>query len=231
MAKKQHYMTWDERQKLEAYYNGARLSVLEIAKLMNFSRQTIYNELKIGSYVHTYDYYDRVQYSAYKAQQLHDWAQSAKGRPEKIGNNFVLVEYLENKILNEHFSPAAALAAARKEATEKGFVVNISVQTLYNYIENGLFLNLSNADLWEKPKRKKRKKGKSRKRIAHPNLPSISDRPQAATDRSEFGHWEMDLVVSCQGSSAVLLTLTERSTRLEKIIPLPLSVVIVLKKS
>lgn len=33
MTKKQHYMNWDERQKLDAYYNDARLPVSKIAEL------------------------------------------------------------------------------------------------------------------------------------------------------------------------------------------------------
>lgn len=45
MMKKQHYMTHDERQKLEALYNDARLPVAQIAKIMGFCRQTIYNEI------------------------------------------------------------------------------------------------------------------------------------------------------------------------------------------
>jgi IS30 family transposase len=45
---------------------------------------------------------------------------------------------------------------------------------------------------------------------------SIAKRPEAASDRSEFGHWEIDTVVSGVGRSpACLLTLTERKTRFE----------------
>ena len=48
MMRKQHYMTYDERLKLEALYNTAKMPVAQIAKALGFCRQTIYNELKAG---------------------------------------------------------------------------------------------------------------------------------------------------------------------------------------
>ena len=65
---------------------------------------------------------------------------------------------------------------------------------------------------------KKKKKGQPR--TPHPLLPNIAERPEEAKRRSDFGHWEMDLVVGCKGSRAVLLTLTERKTRFELIFKL-----------
>lgn len=216
MTKKQHYMTYSERLKLEALYNTAQLSVAAIAKALGFCRQTIYNELAVGAYMHTYEYYDRKQYSADKAQQIHDYQQSGKGRPEKIGNDREYADFLEKIILEHKYSPAAALAAARK----KGFQTDICVGTLYNYIEKGLFLHLSNKNLWEKSKRKQRGSG-DRQRIAHPKLPSIEDRPECINDREELGHWEMDLVIGKKETKPVLLTLTERVSRREWIRKLP----------
>lgn len=45
MTKKQHYMTRDERLKLEAYRRAGK-SVAWIARELGFCRQTIYNELR-----------------------------------------------------------------------------------------------------------------------------------------------------------------------------------------
>ena len=50
---------------------------------------------------------------------------------------------------------------------------------------------------------------------------SIDFRPQEANDRSEYGHWEGDLVVGKDGKGAALLTFTERKTREEIIIKIP----------
>ncbi len=217
MTKKQHYMTYNERQKLEALYNTAKMPVAAIAKALGFSRQTIYNELKIGFYNHTFDYYDRQLYSADKAESIHRLAQSGKGRPEKIGKDHTFAQFIEEKILLDRFSPAAALAAARAA----GFTTRICTATLYSYIDKRLFLKLSNNDLWIKGSRCKRAAPKEEKRIAHPKLPSIIDRPAPVADRLEPGHWEMDLVIGCKDTHPVLLTMTERTARAELIFRLP----------
>lgn len=218
--KKQHYMTHDERQKLEVLYNNARLPVAQIAKILGFCRQTIYNEIRRGLVEVVKNPHgipiDTTEYSAYKAEQLYRYAQTAKGRPLKIGSDHAYAGYLEQKIIRERYSPAAALAAARKA----GYQTSVCVTTLYSYIDKKVFLDLSNKHLWVKSKRKKRA-GTPERRIAHPKLPSITDRPEYINDRSELGHWEMDLVVGKAGSRPVLLTLTERVTRQELIFKLP----------
>lgn len=219
MAKKQHYMTWEERLKLEVLYNKARISVAKIAECLGFSRQTIYNELKVGAYVHTYDFYDRQQYSADKAQQIHELAQSGKGPSEKVADHHDFIIYIENLILNEHYSPAAALAKAKNDP-DVTFEITISVRTLYHYIETGLFRDLTVDDLPNKGRRRK-KQSEQKRRMPHPKLPSIADRPVVASDRSNPGHWEMDLVVGAKGTSPVLLTLVERRSRLARIVLLP----------
>lgn len=215
MTRTQHYMTWEERQKLEVMHNNLRLSVSAIAKTLGFCRQTIYNELRLGEYEHERNGFLQPRYSAQKAQQLHDWYQSGKGRPEKIGKDRAYADFLEKKIRKEKFSPAAALAAARKA----GFELTICTATLYSYIYKGLFRELTAADLWVG--RRSREKKPHEKRTPHPKLPSITDRPASASLRSAYGHWEMDLIVGKKGTSSVLLTLTERKTRREMIFKLP----------
>ena len=215
MAKKQHYMTYEERIQLETLLRH-KIPVSEIARELGFSRQTIYREIKRGTYVHTGDYKDYLRYSAQKAQIIHEQRQENKGCPLKIGKDIAYANFLEGKILHDHFSPAAALAAARAE----GFTTMISVGTLYNYITMGLFIALEDKHLLEKTSRKPRKKNEGPK-VAHATLPSIEIRPAAIGQRAEPGHWEMDLVVGPQGSKPCLLTLTERLTRKEIITLLP----------
>ncbi len=225
MGRKQHYMTWDERQKLEALYN-AGMKAPRIAKELGFCPQTIYNELDLGLYDHLVDWENVKRYSAYKAQQIHEYRQTNKGKPLKIGNNHAYANRLEDLMLGrqpdgkidkrKRFSPAAAIAQAKKE----GYATQICVTTLYSYIEKGLFLHLTTKDLWEKSKRTKQKKG-SVKRVAHPKYPSISERPEYINSREEPGHLEMDLIVSCTGGRGAILTLTERAGRFEMIRKIP----------
>ena len=217
--KKQHYMTRDERYQLEAYLKAGK-PVSWIAREMGFCERTIYYEKKRGAYEkvvrrHGF-YYDEIHYSAEKAQQIHQYNQTAKGRPLKIGNDRAYADFLEHKILTDRFSPAAALAAARKA----GHQTSVCISTLYSYIDKGIFLHLTNKALWVKSKRQKRNYEPVR-RIAHPNLPSITLRPEEISQRTEYGHWEMDLIVGKAGTRPVLLTLTERKTRQELIFKLP----------
>lgn len=214
MTKKQHYMTRDERLQLEAL-KRAKIPVAQIARQLGFSRQTIYNEIKRGLYPHERDYWTEWRYSADKGQDVHNKAQRNKGRPLKIGHDLEYANFLERKILQERYSPAAALAAARR----LGFSTQICVTTLYSYISQGVFYQLTDNDLWEKPTRKPRKD--KEQRVAHPKLPSIEQRPEWINDRQEPGHWEMDLVIGPQESRPVLLTLVERVSRTELMFKLP----------
>ena len=170
MAKKQHYMTYDERCKLEAFLRAGK-SITWIARELSFSERTIYYEKKRGE-VHLVRNprgipTDTIEYSASKAQQIHDYNQTAKGRPLKIGSDRTYADFLECKILHDRFSPAAALAAARRS----GHLTSVCVSTLYSYIDKGVFLHLTNKALWVKGRKKKRNYEPVR-RIPHPNIPS-----------------------------------------------------------
>ena len=215
---KQHYMTRDERLQLEAL-SRAKVPVARIAAQLGFSRQTIYNELKRGAYNRigwrNGMECDLICYSADRGQQKHDYNQTAKGRQLKIGNDHAYAHFLEHKIRKERYSPAAALAAARRA----GYQTSICRVTLYRYIDQGV-LDLSNKDLWIKGNRRHRAERPER-RVVHRKLPSIEIRPEWINNREELGHWEMDLIVGKAGSSPVLLTLTERASRYELIFKLP----------
>lgn len=154
------------------------------------------------------------QYCADAAQRKYKENGKNKGPGLKIGKDHELARYIENKIIKDKYSPDAVLG----EIAVKGikFKTRICTKTLYNYIDQGVFINLTNKDL---PVKRNKKKGKYRKvRIAHKNLKgtSIEDRPKEIENRGEYGHWEMDSVVGKQGGSgAALLVLTERKTRQE----------------
>lgn len=210
-----HYMTREERHQLEAMRRN-KIPVAEIARQLGFTRQTIYNELRRGQYEHDKDGFLQLRYSADKADQIHRYNCTAKGRPLKIGNDHAYASFLERMIRAEHYSPAAALAAARRQ----GFSTTVCVTTLYSYIDKRIFLELTNKDLWIKSKKKQRAE-KPQSRVAHPKYPSIADRPKHISDRSELGHWEMDLIVGKSGTKAALLTLTERVSRQEMIFKIP----------
>ena len=213
------HLTKNDRIKMETMLNSGH-KVPEVAAYLHVHRSTIYREIKRGEYTHrNSDYTEEVRYSSDLGQKTHDWNAQGKGRSLKIGNDMPLAEYIEDKIVNDKYSPEAALAAAANSGIE--FKTSISVRTLYRYIDNGIFLKLTNKDLPIKGKRKKHnKKVKVQKRASAGE--SIENRPEEVKDRETFGHWEMDTVKGKQGiTKSCMLVLTERKTRDEIIIKMP----------
>lgn len=213
------HLTKGDRYKIENALNMGH-TPKEIAAELHVHISTIYREIKRARYVHlngdTWIYEER--YNPDAAEERYRNNLSAKGAPLKIGNDFALADYIEKKIVEEDRSPAAALADIRLEG--KQFKTSICVSTLYSYIDKGVFLTVTNADLPEKPKRKRTyRKVKTMKRP--PRGESIEKRPAVIDTRTTFGHWEMDTVYSKKKGSKALLVLTERLTRKEIIEKMP----------
>lgn len=216
--KKGQHLTYVERQKIEVLLKAGHKKS-EIAKLLgNRSERTIRREVSLGTVeLLNSNYTTRKEYSADAAQKKHDERSRAKGPRLKIGNNFALVEMLEDKIKNEKYSPYAALEKA-KQADD--IEVNICLKTLYNYIDEGLFLNITNKDLPVKRKPSKRSYSKVRTAFTHKGT-SIEERPKEIETRAEYGHWELDTVVGKQGTKAVLMVLSERALNAEIVRKIP----------
>lgn len=219
MGKLFKHLSQNDRIKMETMLNSGH-KVVEVAEYLHVHRSTIYREIKRGEYTHrNSDYTEETRYSSDLGQKKHDWNAQGKGRNIKIGNDRPLAEYIEGKIIEDKYSPEAALAAAAESGIE--FTTSISVRTLYRYIDKGIFLKLTNKDLPVKGKRKKHnKRVKVQKRASAGE--SIENRPDEVKDREIFGHWEMDTVKGKQGvTKSCMLVLTERKTRDEIIVKLP----------
>ena len=143
-SKKGQHLSYEERQKIEILLK-AKHKPEEIGKLLGGrSKRTIQREIALGKVkLLNSDLTYRAEYSADAAQNKRDFNNTAKGPRLKLGANFKLIEFIENKIIKDKYSPAAALAEVRK----KGYEVNFCVKTLYNYIDEGLFAKLTNDDL------------------------------------------------------------------------------------
>lgn len=219
MGKLFKHLSQNDRIKMETMLNSGH-KVVEVAEYLHVHRSTIYREIKRGEYTHrNSDYTEETRYSSDLGQKNHDWNAQGKGRNIKIGNDRPLAEYIEGKIIEDKYSPEAALAAAAESGIE--FTTSISVRTLYRYIDKGIFLKLTNKDLPVKGKRKKHnKRVRVQKRASTGE--SIENRPDEVKDRENFGHWEMDTVKGKQGvTKSCMLVLTERKTRDEIIVKLP----------
>ena len=203
--------TYNDRLRLEVLVK-AKHTPNEIAEILHFHISAIYRELNRGRFeALNSDLTKEIRYSPDIAQQHKDEVLAAKGANLKIGNEQEFANRIEELILNEGYSPAAALAKVKTE----GYDFTICVTTLYSYIEKGIFQNLTLKDLPEKRKEKKKHKRKTTQKRATKGE-SIENRPKEIDTREKFGHWEMDTVVGARGNSKKsLLVLTERKTRKE----------------
>ena len=212
--RKGKHLNYEERIKIEALHrSGLRPSGVGLQ--LDRSKRTIERELAKGkvellnSDLTTYE-----TYSAEVGQMEYDKRATGKGPALKIGKDHKFAEYIETSI-KSGLSPYATLQNIKNKGLE--FDTEICLSTLYTYIDDGLFLGISNKDLPVKKDGKKRKYRKVRQAITNTKGTSISDRPEHIEMREEAGHWEMDCVVGKQGTKAVLLVLSERATRKELI--------------
>lgn len=209
--RKNKHLTEKERYQIEAYLK-AGMSTKVIAELVGKSIRTIQREIQRGKTEQlTSEWKTIYVYKADVAQMKYVKNAENKGPGLKIGNDIKLCQYIENKILQEKFSPDAVIGEIK--AKKLKFKTSICTKTVYNYIDKGIFISLSNKDLPVKSK-KKRDYRKIRK-VALNNIKgrSITERPKEVDSREKFGHWEMDCIVGQKRDKKVLLVLTERCTR------------------
>ncbi len=220
MGKHYNQFTERERYQLEALLK-AKTPLKDISKILGKSLKTIYNERKRGSVeLMNTDLTKRTEYLADRGQQVYRENKSAQGANLKIGNDYKLAEYIENRIINDKYSPEAVLMEIENNP-DLDFNTTICKSTLYSYIDKGIFMNLTNKNL---PIKKKGKKQDYKRTVALKNTKgrSIEERPRELLERNEFGNWELDTVVGGQKKGkACLLVFTERATRTELIRKIP----------
>ncbi len=213
------HLTWTDRLKIERAQKEG-MKPLKIADRLHVNNSTIYRELKRGEYIHLNDdLTTEKRYSPEIAQQKYDEQLKAKGRGLKIGNDHELAEFIERKIADERYSPAAVVGEIKRLGLN--FQTVISEKTIYNYIDKGVFLRLERAHLPQKGKHKRKYVKVSSKPARAPRGESIENRPEEINARETFGNWEMDCVEGKKRTKETLLVLSERLTRQEIIIKMP----------
>ena len=213
-SSKYKHLTYAERTMIETWYNSDKKSKKEIAELLHKSERTIRREINRGKViVKDYLWRDKEEYSARIAQDKYDYNLTGKGPALKLDDDIELVKHIEKEIKENKKSSEAIVS----ELNVNGFRINITAKTIRNAIKLGTIFNITNKDLtYTKTYNNKNKEKRVSKMI--PAEKSIEHRPKEANDRSEYGHWEGDLVIGKRKQGAVLFTLTERKTREEIII-------------
>ena len=208
-------LTRADRLKIEALKKAGHDNK-DVAAQIGVHISTIYRELKRGKYTHTNtDLTEEERYSPDIAEDRYRQNLKNKGPDLKIGNDYKLAKYIEEKIADEGYSPGAVLGEIKSKGLK--FKTIFTKPTLYSYIDKGIFLRVTNKELPVKRIRRRKNKRIQRQARANAGL-SIEKRPKEIDTREEFGHWEMDTVNGKKGESKhSLLVMTERKTRKELI--------------
>ena len=154
--KKGKHLKYTDRQLIEYLVRRAypkKISVSLLVDKIGCSESTIRRELRRGKVLQrSSQLLNYISYSADLAQNHYDYQSSNKGPDLKIANDYDFVKYVEYKILKNKYSPDAVIMELERtnfyhpETGEK-FKTIICTKTLYNYIDQGLFPNLTNKDL------------------------------------------------------------------------------------
>ena len=188
------HLTLNDRNKIEVLKQEG-YSSRRIAKILGFHHSTISRELKRCNN----------SYSAIEASKDREDKASKKGRKSKV------TEAIKDKIiekLNSKWSPEQIAAT----------VLNgiVSFKTIYNWLYSGS-IKFDMSKLRRKGKSRKTKETRGRFNIGN----SIRKRPSKVKKRIEFGHWELDTVVSSRGKSkGCLATFVEMKSRFYVALPM-----------
>jgi IS30 family transposase len=213
--RKKRHLTPGERSNIELLLKQ-RKNPSEIARELGRDRSVITREIKRNSVTQLdSELREHKRYFADAATRQYNERRETTGCKYKIAEVAELIEYVEDKVKKEKWSPDAAIGRAKIEKPEW---TTISTKTYYNYVDLGL-VNVKPLDLHLKVRLRPKKK-RIRERKKHLGK-SITQRPQEVNERQEIGHWEGDTVVGKREKSSVLLTLTERKTGIEIIRKIP----------
>jgi len=208
------HLTFKDREQIAMVYNRNlrlpardRLSMRQLAIQIGLPYSTLHREIQRGRVRQPILHKDR-EYREYSEHIAQDHIQAGarnKGRGMRFTN--IMANLLAAKVRKELKSPAHA----RRELMAEGFAYFPSVSCIYYHIDHG-DIGILHGETPYHSKRRKKSSGPPRRALPKPDHLSIEDRPDIS-DRSEFGHWEMDTMVSGVHGKGGLLVLIERQTR------------------
>jgi transposase, IS30 family len=174
------------------------LSVSEIARRLGRHRSTVQRELARNRCA-----------NGYRPDSAQRRAFARKLRGSKIARCTRLRIHIEDR-LAMGWSPEQIAGRMEQEGTEHA----ISVESIYRHAHSpaGRRAGLPRMLAQRKPKRGRRRRN-GRREPTIPNRTPIHQRPTKAHLRSQFGHWEGDLM-NFRRQRDILLTLQERRSRL-----------------
>ena len=151
MPKKGSFLNYEDRKLImEMIKEGYRIT--EIADKLGVHRSTLYYEFKRCQCNDDYSKYD-----ADLAQQRYEQKLKSRGtQKEKIKKDAKLANYIEDKIVNDGYSPKRIVKELNETGRWKEFHTKVCTTTVYRYIDRGMIPRVSNEDLPRKGRMKEK---------------------------------------------------------------------------
>lgn len=192
--------------------NKTKISIRDIAAILNVSHSTIYREIRRNS-VQKGDSFE------YAPEQAQAFAENRTRRANRTNVRTIpkaLKELCLLFIKKSDWSPEQVTGRFKKEIKERPEFKKFTVshESIYQWvIEDKRNGGTIYTHLRRKGKKYNKRLGETRSRGRIPNQRSIEERPEHIDERNEFGHWEGDTVIGTQTKNKVLVTLVERKHR------------------
>jgi IS30 family transposase len=198
--KKYTHLSQAEREEIAICLSHG-MKFCDIAKRLNRSPSTISREIKRNN-----PKIRKVHYRAHRAQKISDERKKIAHFKERIPNK--KIQRFIIKHLRDGWSPEIIVA----KLSEKHPKLRTNHETIYQWIYEKR-RDLIHHLVYHHRKRRNRASGRNKRGIRIQNRTMIEQRPPAANNRSEAGHWEADTAISRE-SKAAIMAMVDRKSRL-----------------
>jgi len=204
MDRKYTQLTSEERDRI-AVLRARGNKPSEIAKILGRNKSTVCRELTRNK---------SSTYNVYLSHRAHERAVKRKSKAAQRPRlkNKVIMDYVIKK-LHLGWTPEQIAGRITQELPGQ----SVSHEAIYQFIyDKETLRDMDLRSCLPRRHRKRLPRGHSRKhhKLHIPQRVSIKERPVYINERLEFGHWEVDTVISRQSSSSLAVALERLSRRL-----------------
>jgi transposase, IS30 family len=205
MGRTYQQLTMDERRQIDRL-RAQKTSIDGIAERIGRHRSTVYREIKRNWFIER----EIPDLTGYWCTIAHKMAAERRARLTKLLRHDDLLKAIVAK-LQSGWSPEQVAGRLRLDGSPR----RVCHETIYRFA----YSKAGHADavyryLPEQRRRRRPRRARSQRGLHVPDSRSISNRPAAVADRTEFGHWEGDLLMfRREHGKGNVTSLVERKSR------------------